>query len=562
MPPTAAAAVPTFAPLRVRPFRRVWGAALVSHVGTFLQLTAGPWLMNDLTRSPLLVSLVTTALTLPRLLLTLPAGVLSDTVDRRTLMLIGQLLSAVSVAVLAVLAFTDLVTPLTLLLLSFALGTGNAISLPSFQTLVPDLVDAPLRAQAITLNSAAFNVARALGPSLGGALVAAGLTGLAFSANAASFLAVVGVLLTFSRQQVEDPARQGVWRSAALGVRYARFTRSIRVLLAMSALFALFAAPVQALLPSVVSDVLGLGAGGFGLLYGIFGAGALIGALTRERARSHLHRLMLPGSVLAFGAASVVFGLSRIAVLSGAALAVAGLSWVWTLTTLNASIQLLAPRWVRGRVVSLYLLSIGLQPIGALIGGSLAEGVGPGVAIASLNAAVVLLGLAAFRLDLPVLGEIVEPSMPDNFVPPPHVPQVPGTPVIIANTWEIDLADAAEFTRVLQQLRRERFRSGAHRWSVYRDADRPGRITEFFTVHDWDEHLAQHHRLDAAAVAVIERARSFDKAGGPVTRHLAGLDIVSHDAPPIEEQLLAAHEMAHRIDGSLPLDGSTGAREP
>jgi MFS family permease len=554
------ATVSTFAPLRVRPFRRVWGAALVSHIGTFLQLTAGPWLMNDLTRSPLLVSLVTTALTLPRLLLTLPAGVLSDTVDRRTLMLVGQLLSAVSVAVLAVLTFLDAVSPLSLLLLSFALGTGNAISLPSFQTLVPDLVDTPMRAQAITLNSAAFNVARALGPSLGGALVAAGLTGLAFSANAASFLAVVGVLLTFSRQEVEDPGRRGVWRSAALGVRYARFTQPIRVLLAMSALFALFAAPVQALLPSVVSDVLGLGAGGFGLLYGTFGAGALLGALTRERARARLHRWMLPGSVLGFGAASVAFGLSRVVPLSGVALGIAGLSWVWTLTTLNASIQLLAPRWVRGRVVSLYLLAIGLQPIGALIGGTLAEGIGPGVTVATLNAGVVLLGLAAFRLDLPVLGEIVEPSMPDNFAPPAHASRVPGTPVIVANTWEIDLADASEFTRVLRQLRRERFRSGAHRWSVYRDADRPGRITEFFTVHDWEEHLAQHHRLDAAAVTVIEHARSFDRAGGPITRHLAGLDILSHGAPPIEEQLLSAHELLHRTDGSVPLDGEPAGR--
>lgn len=543
----------TFAPLAVPAYRRVWAAAMVSHVGSFLQLTAAPWLMNELTGSPLMVALVTTSLTLPRLLLTLPAGVLADAVDRRTMLLTGQLTSAAAVAVMTAMTVADVIDPVSLLALTFLLGVGGAVSLPSFQTLVPDLVDAPLRARAITLNSAAFNVARAVGPSIGGAMVAAGLTATAFGANAASYIAIVGVILTFPRQQVEDPARQSMWRAAALGVRYARFTRPIRLLLAVTAVFALTATSVQALLPSVASDDLLLDAAGFGILYGVFGAGALSAAFTREWARARLGRWLLPGSVFLFGVAGVVFGVSRAPLLSGLAMVVAGVGWVWTLTTLNASVQLLAPRWVRGRVVSLYILAVGLQPVGALVAGALAEVIGAGYATAVLTGGTAVLGLVASRVDLPILEDIEEPAPPEHWVMPPHAAHVAGTPVVVATTWEIDPDDAAAFLEAMRSLRRQRFRTGAHRWSLYRDADRPYRITEFFMVHDWEEHLAQHARMDASAAAALEWARAFDRVGGPVTRHLAGLDVVADDAAPIEDQLLTIHEELHRTDGSVPL---------
>jgi MFS family permease len=557
--PEAATAVSSFAPLQVPEFRRIWSAALVSNLGTFLQLTAAPWLMTELTRSPLLVALVTTALTLPRLLLTLPAGALADVVDRRTLILTGQLTSAAAVGTMAVLTAFGSMTPVLLLSLSFLLGIGSAIALPSFQTLVPDLVPRGLVAQAITLNSAAFNVARSVGPAIGGALVAAGLTSVAFGANAVSYLALVGVLLSFPRSKVEDPARQTLLRSTALGLRYARFTRPIRVLLGVTALFALTTASVQALLPLVAVD-LGLGGVGFGILYGMFGSGALVAAMTRERVRKRAAARMLPGSMLAFGVAGVAFGLAPTPILAGAALVVAGLCWVWTLTTLNASVQLLAPRWVRGRVVSLYLLAIGLQPIGAFGAGLLAEVVGAGPSVAVFTAGTAVLGAAAIRWHLPVLGQLDEPQAPDDWVMPPHARQVGGTPVLVATTWEIDLEQAEEFLTVMRELRRQRFRTGVHRWSLYRDADRPQRITEFFMVHDWSEHLAQHARMDAEAAAVLVRARAFDRQDGPITRHLAGLDIIDSNAAPLSEQLLTVHEDLHRSDGSVPLE--QGERDP
>ena len=547
----------TFAPLRVPEYRRVWSGALVSHLGTFLQLVAAPWLMNELTSSPLLVALVASALWLPRLVLTVPAGVLADAFDRRAVLLAGQLFNAASVTVLGVLTWQDRVTPEGLLALSLLLGMGTAVALPAYQTLLPDLVPPSLLANAVTLNSAGFNVARALGPSIAGALVAAGQTALAFFLNAASYLVVVAVLLTIPREVTDATGRQPMLRSATTGFQYARFTRPIRIALAVTGAFALTAASVQSLLPTVVSADLGLGAAAFGLLYGGFGAGALVGAVTRERGRRIVAgRLILPLSIAGFGAAGVVFGLSRNAVLSAIALAFAGLFWVWTMTTLNASVQMLAPRWVRGRVMSLYVMAAGLQPIGAFVAGVIAEFSGPGVAVACMTGATVVLGIYARRLTLPVLDEIVMPAPPDDWTVAPHPIRVGGSPVAVVTTWRIDPDEIEGFLAAMRELRRHRLRTGARRWSLYRDAADPYRISESFEVFDWDEHLAQHERIDADTAAAILRARSFDRADGPVTVHLAGIDLLDGSLP-IEQQLLTVHEEYHEVDGSTPLRAAT-----
>lgn len=543
----------TLAPLQVPAYRRMWVAAIVSHLGTFLQLTAAPWLMQELTGSPLLVALVTTALLTPRLLLVVPAGALADLLDRRSLLLAGHAVSAGAVTGMAVLTAMDRIDAGSLLVLTVVLGVGSAISLPSFQTLVPDLVTAPLRAQAITLNAAAFNVARSVGPALGGALVAAGLTSVAFGANAVSYLAVVGVLVSFPRATTAGDSRPRLWRSAAAGVRYARFTQPIRILLAVTALFALTSASLQSLLPSVASLDLGLGGVGFGTLFGLFGAGALAGALTRERVRMPAGRAMLPGSIAVFGLAAAALGLAPVPWVAGVAITVAGTAFLWSMTTLNASVQLLAPRWIRGRVVSLYVLAVGLQPVGAFLAGVLAEQIGAGRSVAAFGLATLVLGLATFRLRLPVLGGIEEPAPPDDWEVPIHASHVSGTPILVLTTWEIDPQDREEFFAVMRELRRHRFRTGAYRWSLFRDAERPHRVTEVFALHDWEEHLAQHRRMDAEMAGVITRSRSFDRAGGPVTRHLAGIDVVDPGAAPFEEQLLTVHEELHRTDGSVPL---------
>ena len=522
---------------------------MVSNVGTFLQLTAGPWLMNELTGSPLMVSLVTTALTLPRLLLTIPSGALADAVDRRTLMMLGNGFSAVAAALMALLALSGSITPPLLLGLTFMLGVGSAITLPAQQTLIPDLVGASLRPQAITLNSAAFNVARAIGPSLGGLLVSVGLTGAAFGLNAASFVLVIGVLFRVPRQPVEE-IRTSLFRSASMGLRYVRFTRPIRLLVIVTTLFMATAVSVQSLLPNVAADDLAVGATGFGVLYGLFGLGALVAIGFRDRVLRKLSARMLPGAILLFGLSGVTFGLAPGPVLAGVAITAAGAGWVWTLVTLNASIQTLAPKWVRSRVIAVYLLAIGIQPFGAALAGGIAEVIGPGNAVALLNVVTIAVAVWAFRVDLPVLDDIVEPTPTQRPPKPVHDAKVVGSPIIVATTWDVDPAELDPFMEAMRELRRVRLTSGAHRWSIYHDVEQPHLITESMVLTSWEEHLAQLGRLDDEAVAVIARARSFDRSGGPTTRHFAGLDLRGRDTTSAVDQLLGLHAELHSLRDS------------
>ncbi|MFT5222630.1 MAG: hypothetical protein ACI867_000935, partial [Glaciecola sp.] len=388
--------------------------------------------------------------------------------------------------------------------------------------------------------------------------VAVGLASMSFGGNAVSYLVVIGVLLTIPREVVEDSGRPAMWRSTALGLRYVRFTRPLRVLILVTALFVVTGTSLQALLPSVAADDLGLGAAGFGLLYGAFGIGALLGALSREPARLRLGRSMLPGSTLIFGVGGVAFGLSPTPGTSAIALFVAGVAWVWVMTTLNASVQLLAPKWVRGRVMSLYILAVGLQPIGAIVGGLLAESIGAGHAVALMTSATALLGLAVFRVKLPVLGEISEPTVPENWVVPAHADAVVGTPIVVATTWTIASGELPAFLLAMEDLRRVRLRTGAHRWEMLADADEPARITEHFTLHTWEEHLAQHARIDSEAATIIAAARSFDVTGGPITRHLAGMGRPSDAMIPrklLDASALDQHQALHRQDGSIPISG-------
>lgn len=416
------APVPAFAPLRVPAYRRVWCALTVSHLGTYLQLSAAPWLMHEMTGSPLMVTLVTSALLLPRLVLTLPAGALSDVVDRRTIMLVGQGINALATGGLALVVAVGALDPTWLLSLTLLLGIGGAIDKPSYQTLVPDLVPPPLRAQAITLNSGAHHAARVVGPSIGGLLVALDVAELAFAGNSASFLLVMAVLSTVpgDRATAGDRRAAGT-RAATEGIRFVRSHPGLRRLLTITALFTLSSASVQALLPSVVADQLGLGARGFGILYGVFGAGALLATVTRARVAVRWGAHMVPVTMGTFGLAAMGLGLARGAVTAAVALTLAGLSWVWTMTTLNATVQLAAPRWIRGRVVALYVLAVAMKPVGAFLSGAVAEVIGPGGAVTTMSASTVLLAVLASRMRLPVLGDTAPEDLdvhePDDPTP-------------------------------------------------------------------------------------------------------------------------------------------------
>lgn len=539
------------APLRIVMFRRLWLANIFSNVGGFFQTVAAAWLMKGLTNSSATwIGLMVASTFLPLLVFGLIAGVVADTFDKARVMTIALSANALAATAMAILTVTDLITPPILLGLGLLMGTGSAFSLPAWQALVSHMVPPELVPSAIALNSAAFNVARAIGPAIAGAVVATVGPEMGFGINAVSFLGVIGVGFSMTGARHTGRINRATLSSAVgMSLRYARFTPAFRSMLILVAMFGLTSAAIQSTLPNRTTE-LGGNERTYGLLLGAMGVGALVAAFGRSALHSLLRRGAVPASMTGFGVAGMIIGWSTSLAMVMIAMGLSGACWVWTLTTFNASSQLMAPEWVRGRAMSLYTLSFsGMYPIGAIVSGVVADRIGAGATDVMMSAMVVALGLSASRFNLPILDEIKIPLYEEERSAPTHV-ETEGGPVMVINTWSIERPDLESFLEVLSEVRLIRLKTGAYRWRLYRNAQDPHRLSEVFVCTSWEEHLAQHQRIDDASAAVIKKARAFDSAGGPRTRHLVAVDV---DRPADWEPLLAAHEEYHRTDGSIPL---------
>jgi MFS family permease len=547
-------------PLKYPQFRWLWAGNVFSASGTFVQSVAASWLMFELTASSTWVGLIVASATLPLLFFSLTAGALADRFDRAKLMLIAQATMGGSAAAMAVLAFLDLMTPGLLLALGLLMGTGLALNLPAWQALVPDLVPRGLVASAVALNSAAFNAARAIGPALGGVLIATYGAEAGFAFNALSYVAIVVALIVIGPHLVATARErpQSMRSAISTGIRFARFTPTFRNLMALVALFALFSAVVQAVLP-VHNAYLGGREIAFGILYGAMGAGALTGAVIRPRIGRWVDGSWVPYTITLFGASGILFGLAPSLWVAGVGMFLCGLFWLLTLATLNATAQLMSPAWIRGRAMSIYTLAFaGVLPIGSILSGWVADLLGTPGSLVLFSSCAVVLGLVAPRFAVPHLDDINSPEFSDDSAPgPAHDEELTfeGGPVMVLNTWQIDEADFGEFTKLMNEVRLVRLSTGAYRWRLFRHTSDPTRLTELMVLPSWEDHLAQHRRIDDAAAGLLVRARSFDRAEGPVTRHLIALDV---ENPPDFDDMVATHDALHQTDGSIP----TSDQEP
>jgi MFS family permease len=540
-------------PLRYPHFRWLWAGNVFSASGTFVQAVAGSWLMLELTGSSTWVGLIVASATLPLLFFSLAAGALADRFDRAKLMLIAQAIMGGSAATMAILTFLDLMTPGLLLALGLVIGTGLALNLPAWQALVPDLVPRGLVASAVALNSAAFNAARAMGPAFGGALVAIYGAEAGFAFNALSYVAIIVALVAIGPNLVasDQEAPQSMRSAISTGIRFARFTPTFRNLMALVALFAFSSAVVQAVLP-VHTEHLGGGAVAYGVLYGAMGAGALTGAVIRPRIGKWIDGSWIPYTITLFGVAGLLLGLAPTVWVAGIAMFLCGLFWLLTLATLNATAQLMAPAWIRGRAMSIYTLAFaGVLPLGSIASGSVADLVGTPGSLAAFSSGAVILGLLTPRFRIPHVDDVETPEFSESRDPMVSHDEgmFEGGPVIVLNTWKIEEGRFAEFTDLMNEIRLVRLRTGAYRWRLFRNTSDPTRLTELMVVASWEEHLAQHRRIDDAAAGLIRRARSFDIGDGPITRHLVAIDV---EDPPNFDDLVATHEELHQTDGSIP----------
>lgn len=540
-------------PLKYPHFRWLWAGNVFSASGTFVQTVAASWLMLELTGSSTWVGLIVASSTLPLLFFSLTAGALADRFDRSRLMLVAQTIMGTSAAAMALLTFSGQMTPGLLLTLGLIMGCGLALNLPAWQALVPDLVPRGLVASAVALNSAAFNAARAVGPAFGGVLVAIYGAEAGFAFNALSYLAIIIALLAIG-SSLEISARdvpQSMRRAISTGIRFARFTPSFRNLIVLVGLFAMTSAVVQSVLP-VHTEYLGGGEIAFGVLYGAMGAGALTGAVVRPRIGRWIQGSWIPYTITLFGTAGILFGLAPTLWVAGVAMFLAGLFWLLTLATLNATAQLMSPSWIRGRAMSIYTLAFaGVMPIGSILSGFVADQIGTSGSLLVFSAGAVVLGFLAPRFQIPHVDDVAAPEFTEAAnVAPAHDNSVfEGGPVIVLNTWQIAESDFAEFARLMNEVRLVRLTTGAYRWRLFRNTSNPTRITEMMVLSSWEDHLAQHRRIDDSAAALLKRARSYDNGEGPVTRHLIAIDV---EDPPDFDDLVATHEQLHQTDGSIP----------
>jgi MFS family permease len=501
--------------------------------------------MGDLGGSALQIALVQTAATLPVFLLVVPAGALGDVVDRRRLLLLSQLLMLLAAAALAVLTAVGEVTPNRLLALTALLAVGQAVAAPCFQAVQPELVPREELPQAALLNGANANVARAVGPAIGGLLIALAGPAAAFALNAASFLGVLVVLHRWPRPVTERPlGAEPIGQAIRAGIRYVRSAPSFGNVLVRSALFMVFASGLWALLPALARGPLGLGPNGYGGLLAAVGLGAVIGTAVLPRLRGRLGSGgLVSGAVLVYAAATAVVGLhpSRAAVV--VALAAAGLSWVAVQSTLGATALLLVPTWAGARALAWFqLVFMGGQALGAVIWGAVADALG-------LRAA--FLGPAAGLVLVAVLGLLLVPLRSDHDtrhseLPWPELPPAAAWvtdagPVLVTLEWQVRGAEVPEFLADMRRLGRARRRTGAALWGVFQDAEDPQLFLETFTVGTWQEHHRQHLERGTVADAVLEQRvrRHLVEGTGPAVRHFVWAYAVLAAQPDTDPEVLA-----------------------
>lgn len=389
------AALSPWAPLNEPLFRSLWIASVVSYTGTWMQNVGAGWLMTQLTTSPLMVSLVQAAATLPVFLVILPAGALADMVDRRRFLLITQGWMVLAAGALGVMSLLGSVTPWSLLLLTFILGLGAVMNDPAWQAITPEVVSAECHAPAVALNSVGYNVARAVGPALGGMVIALAGSGFAFLLNAASFFGVIFFLYRWKRPHYEDVEKGSVREAILTGIRYVRGAPVVRSVLIRTGAFSLGASSLLALLPLVARPH---GATGYGLLLGSFGLGALAGAAFLPRLRSHLSvDGLVAVAILVYAVMTLAAGEVHSFGLLALVLFLSGTAWIGILACLNVAAQTMSPSFLRARTLSMYLLVLqGGMAAGSAAWGAVASRVG--VPSALLWSAVALvLGLVAVR---------------------------------------------------------------------------------------------------------------------------------------------------------------------
>ena len=504
-------------------FAVVWTATLVSNVGGWMYSAASGWLMTSLNPDPLVVALVQTATTLPVFLFALPAGALADIFDKRKFLIVFEVLNTALCAVYAAMVGFGLATPENLLLFTFLIGAAGALTIPAWQSIVPQLVPKEDLTSAVAANSVGVNISRAIGPALGGAAIAGLGIVSPFWINAISNLGVLGALLWWQPNSSKTtlPAER-VGGAIVAGLRYTRHSPALRATLIRAAAFFLFASTYWALLPLVARTQVASGPELYGVLLGAIGVGAVAGALIMPWLRAKFGpELMVTSGMVGTAVTLALYGLAHDAITALVASLLAGASWIAVLATLAVSAQVSLPDWVRGRGLALYTtVFFGCLTIGSTVWGKVAAVLGlPSAHFLAAAGILAAIPLTWFWKLQSGAGVDLTPSMHWPAPITSYPIQQDRGPVLVTVEYRIRPQDRQDFLQVLEELGRERRRDGAYRWGVFEDAADEGRIVESFLVASWMEHLRQHERVTNADRLVQECVDRFHLGEAPKVTH-------------------------------------------
>jgi MFS family permease len=516
------------APLRHRVFAVLWTATVIGNVGTWMRDVGSGWLMTSLAPSPVMVALVQAAGTLPVFLLALPAGALADLLDRRWMLIWVQVLLCVVSLTLAVVTALGVMTPWLLIALVLAGGVGAALAAPAWQSSVPEMVPRADLSAAVALNSMGINASRAIGPALGGLILATLGVAATYLADAFSYIIVIAALLWWRRTApVAEGPRETLPGAMRAGLRYAANSAPLRRVLMRSAVFFLFGAAHWALLPLVARQVLGGGPTLYGVLLAGIGAGAVGGALALPWLRQRLggpEGLMVAG---ALGSAVAQAGLALVTSEVAAVLlcVLAGVAWIAALTTVNTTAQSVLPNWVRARGLAIYLTVFsGGMTLGSLAWGQAASLVGVPAALLTAAALGAAAALVMRAVPLPAGGESLDPSR--HWVEPEAtMPLEPERgPIAVQIAYRVAPERQPAFRAAIAPLGATRRRDGALAWGVFADTEAPDHVVEWFVVASWAEHIRQHHRVTVADQALQAKVTALHEGPeAPRVTHLIAL---------------------------------------
>ncbi|MGJ0389381.1 MFS transporter [Microbacterium sp. CGR1] len=516
------AAVSAWAPLAIPAFRVLWFAQLGSNIGTWMQTVGAQWYLVDAAASATIIALVQTASLAPAVLFSLPAGVLADSLDRRRLLIWGSVASAVIAAALTVIAFLNELTPWTILGFTFLLGITSTLTSPAWQAIQPELVPRPLIGASSALGGVTVNGARAVGPALAGVLLSLFGAPVVFGINALSFIGAVVALLWWRRPpQSGLDDREPFTAALRAGVRYVSSAHLVRRILLRSALFALPASALWALLP-VTAKRLDLTSSGYGFLLGALGAGAVLGIFVLPIARKRFSdNAVIAVSAVLFAAGTLAAAwLPFVPLLL--LLVLAGVAWIGTLTVLNAALQLTLPQWVRSRGASIYILVfMGTMAVGSFGWGALAGAVGTATSLAV--AAALLVVIAASVMWLPLLPgtSTVDRTVSMSWPTPTLVldPQPTDGPVLVQITYTVRPDSIDAFRESMRLVESSRRRTGGYRWTLLRSGEEQDLLLESFMVPSWGEYRRQQTQRLTGRDREIQATARAHTDGEPTEVH-------------------------------------------